>query len=349
MNKLIFVGPIHIGNTPSAGDSMKNQMFLTRFGQVYERVIPIDTAGWKRRPWVLLNILFKIANNRKAKVIISANPGSADRLISIIKRFHFSNDIFYWVIGGSFHKMISEGRFKIGNYSFLKGVFVQGQTMVESLNKSGLNNVVYVPNSKLINYQGGKEKRRDGKAHFVFLSRVEEYKGCTDIIKSVELLNNEGYGDKFDVTFYGHPSRDSQYLINFSEKVKCLSNVEYKGVLNLLDDSNYDILSSYDCMLFPTYWEGEGFPGVVIDAYIASLPIIASDWNLNKDVIKEGQTGWIIPPHDVSALSDKMRYVINNHETVKEIAINCRKKAAQYDSRVVLSEENLKKLGLIVC
>lgn len=340
---------MHLGSVPSAGDSMKNRLFLSRFKQVYDRVLPIDTVGWKRKPWVLLKILIIIGNNRKSKVIISANPSSADRLIGIIKLFHFSNDFFYWVIGGSFHKMIVEGRFKVGKYIFLKGIFVQGQTMVESLNKSGLNNVVYVPNSKLINYHRLREKQRDGRTHFVFLSRVEEYKGCTDILKCVELLNNEGYGDVFDVTFYGHQSRDPQYLIYFSDKVHSLSNVEYKGVLNLLNDSNYDILSSYDCMLFPTYWEGEGFPGVVIDAYIASLPIIASDWNLNRDVIKDGQTGWIIPPHDITSLIDKMKFVINNYEIVKEIAFNCKNTAAQYDSRTVLSEDNLKKLGLIGC
>ena len=122
---------------------------------------------------------------------------------------------------------------------------------------------------------------------------------------------------------------------------------EYKGLLNLRDTQNYDELAKYDVMLFPTYWQGEGFPGIVIDAYIASLPIIASDWNLNKDVIEDDVTGWIIPTHDVEALTNRMKYAIDHPEEVKKMAETCRERVAQYDSRIVLSEENLKKLGLI--
>lgn len=347
MNELILIGPIHIGENPSAGDSMKNQLFLARFKQIYRRVIPIDTTGWKRRPWIMLKLLSAIAFHPKAKVVISANPLSADTLISILVFFHFPNDIFYWVVGGSFHKMIEEGRFKTRTYLPLKGIFVQGQIMVETLNKNGLHNVVYVPNSKMINHYGNAVKKQDGKIHFVFLSRVEECKGCTDILQSVESLNKEGLGEKFDVTFYGHPSRDPQFAKWFESKVCELPNVEFKGILNLLDEKNYDELSSYGVMLFPTYWEGEGFPGVVIDAYVSSLPIIASDWNLNKDVIIDGETGWIIPTHNLESLIEKMIYVINNPQVIKDMAIKCRKQAEQYDSRVVLSEGNLQKLGLL--
>ena len=30
-------------------------------------------------------------------------------------------------------------------------------------------------------------------------------------------------------------------------------------------------------MLFPTYWHGEGFPGIVIDAFVAGLLVVATD------------------------------------------------------------------------
>ena len=40
---------------------------------------------------------------------------------------------------------------------------------------------------------------------------------------------------------------------------------------------------------------------IVIDAYIAGVPLIASDWNMNTEVITE-KTGVIIPPKDEEAL-----------------------------------------------
>mgnify|MGYP002239410386 CR=1 FL=1 len=63
------------------------------------------------------------------------------------------------------------------------------------------------------------------------------------------------------------------------------------------EETGYRTLCRYDIMLFPTYWYGEGFPGIVMDAYIAGLPLIASDWNINTEVITE-KTGIIIPPKD---------------------------------------------------
>ena len=345
-NKLVFIGPMNLGKIPSTGDSVKNQLFLDRFNEVFEHVYTVDTMYWRSRPWVLLKLLLLFLHP-KTKVVISANPGSADSFIRLLKKLPFSNEMFYWVVGGSFHKMIEEGRFNAETYKWLKGIFVQGQSMVDSLQKQGLDNAVYVANSKLIIHYGKAEKVEDGKMHFVFLSRVEEYKGCSDIMASVDTLNAKGLEDKFDVTFYGRESEDEEYAVRFREMVGQRNNVSYKGILNLRDTSNYDELSSYDVMLFPTCWHGEGFPGIVIDAYISSLPLIASDWNLNKDVIMDGETGWIIPAHDIDALTERMLYAMNHKDEVRRLSQNCKNAAAQYDSRIVLSEENLQKIGLL--
>lgn len=346
---LVFIGPMGLGTTPKSGDVMKNQLFLDRFIQVFESVITVDTINWKRRPWIMVRLVWVLLFHKKAKVIVSANQGSADSLMKILKRLHLPNDCFYWVVGGCLHNMIKEGNYSVSTYSFLKGIFVQGQTMADSLKERGLTNAVYVPNSKIIDHYGVKLPKQDGKTHFVFLSRVEEYKGCTDIMKSVDALNATGYKGKFDVVFYGRESESADYAKEFQAMIDSHPETTYKGLLNLRDTKNYDELAQYDVMLFPTYWYGEGFPGIVIDAYISSLPIIASDWNLNKDVIEDGVTGWIIPTHDVKALTERMMFVIDHPEEVQRMSLVCRERAAQYDSRIVLSVENLKKIGVLSC
>lgn len=347
MSKLIFIGPVNLNNIPSTGDTMKNQLFLDRFKEVFDKIYVVDTYFWKTSPSVFIKLLWYILVHRSAKIVLSASPLSSHSLIKMLYLLHVPNDIFYWVVGGSFHKMVESGQLDVNVYRSLKGIFVQGHTMVDTLTKAGLSNVLYVANSKLITHYGKKIGKKDGKTHFVFLSRVEEYKGCSDIITSADQLIRKGYQDKFDVSFYGRPSEDGAYANRFKEMVATCPVTEYKGVLNLRNPQNYDELASYDCMLFPTYWHGEGFPGIVIDAYISSLPIIASDWNLNKDVIEDGVTGWVIPAHDVNALTERMEYVINHPEEVVKMESVCKKRAALYDSREVLSEANLKKIGLL--
>ena len=346
-NKLIFIGPILQGQLAQGGDTMKNQLFLQRFSQVYDCVIAIDTFGWKKRPWVFGQLVWTLLTHRNTPVVISANPGSADTLIKFIHAIRLDKNVVYWVVGGSFHDMIADGRFSKNHYRNLKAILVQGQSMADSLCKNGLYNARYVPNSKIINRLATKNPKTDNITHFVFLSRIEESKGCKLIFESVDELNNQGYKGRFDVMFYGKMSEDAEFANYFEKTISEHDEIKYGGLLNLRDEKNYDVLAQYDVMIFPTFWHGEGFPGIVIDAYIASLPIIATDWNLNKDVIKEGETGWIIPIHDVQALTERMKHAIEHPEIVAEMSANSGKLALQYDSRKVLSEEHLKEIGIL--
>lgn len=347
MKKILLIGPINKGNVPYTGDSAKNQFFEKRFREVFDKVSIVDTWAYRKRPWVLIDLLIKLIFYRGYKIVVSANPGSADKIIKIAKLLGHASNIYYWVIGGSLHKTFEKGIRDWKTYRDIAAILVEGSQMVDAMQKLGLTNVSCVPNFKKIEYIPKKKQNKDRKIHFVFLSRLDRAKGCDYILEAIEMLNNQGLSKQFDVTFFGKNTEDKEWLDSFVNKVSAITNAEFKGLLDLCRMSNYDVLSGYDVMLFPTYWDGEGFPGVLIDAYISSLPVIASDWNLNTDLVHEGKTGWIIPVHNVTALADKMKYVIEHPSEVIEFSLNCGAKALEYDYRNVLSEQNLKKINLI--
>lgn len=347
MNKVLLIGPINKGSVPYTGDSAKNQFFEKRFREVFDKVSIVDTWAWTKRPWILIDLLLKLIYCRGYKVVISANSGSANKIIRIAKLLGHTPNIYYWVIGGSLHKTFEKGLLDWTKYSDIAGIFVEGTPMVESMKKLGLTNVRCVSNFKKIDYIPKKKLRHDDKMHFVFLSRVDRAKGCDYILEAIEILNARGISKEFDVTFYGKSTEDKEWLDSFKNRVSEIPNAVFKGLLDLRKMSNYDVLAGYDVMLFPTYWDGEGFPGVIIDAYMSSLPVIASDWNLNRDLVKEGKTGWIIPVHNISALADKMEYVIKHPSEVREYSLNCGAQAFEYDYRNVLSEENLRVLKVL--
>ena len=347
MNNSILIGPINMGHSPRGGDTMKNQLFLKRFKDIFDTVVPVDTYNWRKRPWRLLKLFFLLICHPQWKIIISANSRSAYVIIKILNFLGKASRTYYWVIGGSLKKLLESHQLNISTYKGLAGIFVEGKSMVKSLNENGLMNVSCVPNLKFIHTLPEKHPNCGAIFHFVFLSRIEREKGCDYIIRAAKLLDDLGYKKKYDITFYGKTTIDLSYEEEFMKQIDGNDSLIYKGVINLLDYHNYQELSEYDVMLFPTYWEGEGFPGVIIDAFIAGLPVIASDWNLNREVVSEGETGWIIPVHDVEALALKMEYVINNPEIVKTYSKNCQRQALAYDIRNVLSKDNMRKLGLI--
>lgn len=116
--------------------------------------------------------------------------------------------------------------------------------------------------------------------------------------------------------------------------------------MDLRNQKNYDILAEYDAMLFPTYWHGEGFPGIIIDAFVSGLPVVATDWSLNADIIEDGKTGIILKENTVESLVDAMDAMINNPKAVELMRKTCQDSAMDFDIKNVVSDKLLEKIGI---
>ena len=269
MKSLIFIGPLRLGQIPRGGDTMKNTLFLKRFREVFEKVYVVDTINWRKKPFIMVKMLWLLAFIRNAKVVISCEEG-ASRIIDILYYIRLQDNVFYWVVGSGFPTRIVSGSLSPKHYSFLTRIIVQSPNMVKSLKEAGLNNVLYIPNSKPI-YDIPIELH-NGRIRFVFLSRILPEKGIEQIFRCVRRLNAEGLAERYEIDFYGMIGE--QYLA-FEKNVRKYSNVAYHGLLDLTQEIGYRQLATYDAMLFPTFYEGEGFPGVLIDAFISALPVIS--------------------------------------------------------------------------
>lgn len=344
MKKLIIIGAIRKGKDPNCGETMKNQLFVKRFEEVFDKVIQADTHCWIKRPWCLIFVLISLVFNKGAKVVISSCDISAYRLIKFLYFIRLKKSVYYWVVGGGFHELVKKNVINPKYYHYLNGVFVQSQDMVDELRMCGITNARYIPNSKPI-YHFPIYKRNKDIIRFVFLSRIHHEKGCKEIIECVKRINSDGLRDKYDITFYGNMDKDYKY--QFLDSIQGIENVSYKGLLNLTTQKGYEELSSYDVFLFPTYYHNEGFPGVVIDAYIAGLPIVATHWHFNDQVIEDGVTGILIDPHNVDALHKTMISFIHNELDYDTMKKNCLRSANKYDVHTVLNDRLLHEVGLL--
>lgn len=84
-----------------------------------------------------------------------------------------------------------------------------------------------------------------------------------------------------------------------------------------------------------------------IDAFIAAIPVIATDWHCNTEIIHVGRTGFIIPPKDEAGLYDKMKIAIEQKERLLPMKLVCRNEAQKYDRNNIFSEANLQRIGLL--
>ena len=340
--QIIFIGPMGGGKIPTNGASVKNFYIAEKLQKHSKQIILIDTEKWKKNPFILFKLVLVILFKPKAKYILSLNNMSAYRLISVLNIFPRKRDIYYWVIGGSIADWIKQGRVSKTPYLLVSYFLVEGNSMKHTLNECGFDNIIVVPNFKKITYIPLKPNAGK-KVRFLFLSRINPHKGC-DYILSVTKRLSQIYEDKFEVDFYGEVSKEYS---DFYEKVESLPNVSYKGFIDLRENRNYDKIAGYDAMLFPTYWHGEGFPGIMVDALIAGLPIIASDWHLNKNIVNDGKTGILIAPCDEEALYRAMEECIKNPIYIRLMASECQKSATNFDVDKVVTPELFKTIGLI--
>jgi glycosyltransferase involved in cell wall biosynthesis len=327
--RLLFIGALNLGQAPNGGEEYKNQVFLNKINSFYDCKV-IDTHEWRNQKIIVISILKHCYLGSYDSIIVSASSNSTYRLIqlcslskSVLKKFS------YFVIGGYFPEALNEGIYKVKYYKSLKSIIVEGEILKdEILNKQKLKNLIVIPNFKKFEFQPTLENKNYKIIQFVFLSLITKDKGADLIFKAVEILISKGYLGRFSVTLYG--KIDDVYEQEF--KANLNASIQHKGYLNIMENSlaSYQVLSAYHCMLFPSYFLGEGFPGVIIDAYIAGLPVIASDWHMNSEVIENGVSGIIIPPKDEFELSMAMKTVIDNPQLLNEMSLNVRKKARDY-------------------
>ena len=65
-----------------------------------------------------------------------------------------------------------------------------------------------------------------------------------------------------------------------------------------------------DGQIFVLTSNWEGFPRSVLEAMRAGLPVIASDVGGVRESVRDGETGFVVPPGNVDVLRDRLRVLI---------------------------------------
>ena len=101
------------------------------------------------------------------------------------------------------------------------------------------------------------------------------------------------------------------------------------------------ILSGSDLMVLPSHWEGFGL--VLLEAMEAGIPIVATRVGAIPEVMAEGETGIIVPPHDPDALATGLVHLLRHPETAVEMGCAGRRRLSEEFGmrKAVQAHENL--------
>lgn len=350
MKSKLFIGRLNEGLTPGSDGVVLKNRFFCNYLQTKMSVdfIDLDILKKKHLGYILSSGGKLLKQILLGGGVIMGSGGSAPscKLIRLVRCATLGRPVWILGLGGNMHEYIVSNSSSLDIMGRTKAILAEGKKMVEVLRNAGLKQTYYIPNFKNIEYIPEKVERNDNVVRFVFFARVHRNKGCNEIFEAARILNDKGLKDKFEVHFYGY--KDADYQKDFERNLsQSENNVSYEGARDTTLHETYRELASYDAMLFPTYWGDEGFPATIVDAFIAGLPVIATEWKCNGELIEGGKNGFLIPIKSPTALAERMEWFIEHKDCIPKMAEQMQNEAMNYDIKKLLSDDFLKEIGLL--
>ena len=295
-------------------------------------IIKVDTYYKRTRPIKLvvqtLNALIK---SNYIIILLSKNGMKFYFPILYWSSKIFKKNIYHDVLGGTLDKYVKKYPKYKKYLNEFKYNWVETNGLKNRLTKLGIENCEIIPNFKRLSTISEEELigKKISKSSYKFctFSRVMKEKGIEDAINAVLELNKENNNFSYFLDIYGpidpdYEERFQKILKNSDKEINYCGQVPF--------DKSVEVLKNYDILLFPTYWHGEGFPGTIIDAFSAGLPVVATDWNCNKEIIDNNITGIIYPSENINTLKEAIKKIISNNDLFFEMRKECLKKSKEY-------------------
>ena len=245
----------------------------------------------------------------------------------------FRKNVYHDIIGGNLPELISENKSWVGYLNSFKVNWIELNSVKKKLEAIGLKNVEVLPNFKEITALDKSEIQiSDNEVlKLCTFSRVMKEKGIEDAIEAVKILNDSG--KKCSLSIFGQI--DPGYKERFSELSKAFPEyIEYGGTVDF--NKSVEMLSKFDLLLFPSYWEGEGFPGTFLDAFASGIPIIAKSSETSKELITEGVTGFVYEGNSSECIKNIINSIYENKVNLYRMKCACIDEYKKYSPDVVM-------------
>ena len=330
MNNIAVLGHFAYGHHKANGQTIKTQEITTALREHFgtKEVCTADTCGGWRFLLLLPIVAIRTLYRSHHIVIMPARKG----ILIIVPVFLFFNLLFrrtihYVVIGGWLPSHAHRYPILCTLLRHLDHIYVETDMMKKSMDAMQFTNTCIMPNCKMLDIIDDPiDNKQDCPPYLLCtFSRVIKEKGIEDAVSAVNKCNRRLGKVFFQLHIYGQVEQPEWFGTLMEKQPK---EIQYKGIIAHSESTK--VLKDYFALLFPTYYHGEAFAGTLIDALAAGLPVIASDWHANPELVEPNKTGILFPVHSVEKLTDILFEIAHCPQMLTDMRDQCAKRAYNY-------------------
>lgn len=329
VKRILILGYFAFTTHKKDGQTVKTRLYLdllNRNADKNTRISTFDTEILHTKPWRVLSLLWKTIRADKVVYMPAHNNLRLffPTLYFLSRIFRF--DILYPLIGGWLPVFLENRPSFARRLGKIKAVFPENDTITRILQeKFYINNAQTIPNFRFVEYVPQVPSSNPAEFRLVFMSRITKEKGIDTVFDLAAYFAKPETKQAcpLSIDFYGEIAAEDK--LYFEQALQDHPDTQYKGVLEPKEITR--ALCGYDALILPTRYQGEGVPGAIIDAYMAGIPVLASDWMYLKDIVKHGNTGYIVPldEHETETYARHIQYLFLHQDEL------IRMKKAAYD------------------
>lgn len=227
--------------------------------------------------------------------------------------------------------------FVLKNYFTRQRQFIHGSDKIIAVSNDVKKNILdetFTTEDKIVVIHNGVDitkfpERKSSKpsfpVKFIFFGRVVKQKGVFLLVECINALIKNNIVNENDFKLYiGGDGDDLQLLKAQVSKYGLNSCILFLG--KIPHDQVVKYLYESDVFILPTL-RVEGFPMVLPEAMLSSIPVIASDIGGISDAVINLQTGMLVKPGDGNSLQNCIVEMISNFDLRQKMGNNARIKA----------------------
>ena len=156
------------------------------------------------------------------------------------------------------------------------------------------------------------------KATIVFVGTISDVKGCGDLFEAGKLLAKKNVD--FDMFLYGKMGEFAENL-----KMNEQSYPWFHVIGKIEREKLFSIYCNASVVCFPSWWDN--MPMVCLEAMGVGAVVLGSSSGGMSEIIQDSINGYLIEPHNVNLLAEKLQFLINlDSKTKKQISDNAKKR-----------------------